>query len=421
MREAARCHTPWRAYLPWTDKRGRFDTLRAVAFALIVAPGLWTAYRWATNDLGARPVNAAIHSTGYWAIWWLIAALVVTTFKALACKPGVVVLRRMVGRAALGYAGIHLVLYMQDQNWRWLAIVSEIVERFYLTIGFVALLGLVVLGVTSSDGWARTLGRNWKRLHRTAYAITALGLIHYLLQVKLDVSMPMLAAGIFTWLMLWRALPSGRDRETAPLLGISLAAAALTVAYEYAWYRFGTAVDPVRVVLGELDVSFGLRPAGQVLMLGLLATAAAELRRIGLGRYGSTLAYTVGIYALGGLVDEAVAFFAGWYMDDIVPAGLSATGLDIIWVSLFALLGYARWTLRGQWQRHLVDAAWLACIAYNLVLLAMGSPSLGSTFAAVMVGLSALLGQRLWLVSRQAALLVLPVAALFAYEAANLM
>ena len=415
------CRPSWRSYLPWTDKRGRFDLLRAATFALLVAPGLWTAYRWWTDGLGARPVNAAIHSTGYWAIWFLIASLVVTTFKALACKPGVVVMRRMVGRAALAYAGIHLMLYCVDQNWRMLTVVSEIAERFYLTIGFVALLGLIVLGVTSSDGWARHLGRNWKRLHRTVYAITALSLVHYTLQVKLDVSLPMLAAGVFTWLMLWRALPSGRDRETVPLLGISLLAAVLTAAYEYAWYRFGTHVDPVRVVLGEFNVSFGLRPAGQVLMLGLLAALATELRRVGMGRFGGTLAYAVLVYALGGLVDEGVAFFTGWYMDDVIPNGFSVLGLDVIWVSLFALLGYARWTLREQWQRHLVDAVWLACIGYNLTLLATGSPSIGSVGATVMVVLSILLGQRLWLVSRQAALLVLPVAALFAYEAANLM
>ncbi len=410
----------WPDLVPWTDRRGRLHPVRAVTFGLLLLPGLWIAVRFCADMMGARPVNAAIHATGYWAIWMLVASLVVSPLKSLAGTPNIVVVRRMVGNAALCYALIHLLLYAADQNWRVLAIASEILKRFYLTIGFAALLGLVALGATSTDGWIRHLGRDWKRLHRLAYGITVLGLVHYVLQSKLDVSQAILAAGVFTWLMLWRALPAGRDQQIWPLLGISLLSAGLATAYEYCWYRFGTSVDPLRVVRAELDVAYGLRPCGQVLMLGLLATSAAGLRRVADGRLGGTLAFTTGLFALGGLVGTAVAFFTGWPMDDVVPDSLSALSLDAIWVALFALLGVARWTLRHCWQRHLIDAVWLSCIAYNLALLATGARDVGVICAAVVAAALVLLGQRVWLVSRQAALLILPAALLLLYQAAAL-
>ena len=65
-------------------------------------------------------------------------------------------------------------LYIADQKWDLVRVASEIVLRFYLTIGFVALLGLVVLGATSTDAAIRRLGGNWNRLHKIVYVIGVL-------------------------------------------------------------------------------------------------------------------------------------------------------------------------------------------------------------------------------------------------------
>ena len=94
-----------------------------------------------------------------------------------------------------------------DHNYRLGFAASEIALRFYLTIGFTVLLGLVVLGVTSTDGWARRLGRRWKRLHRVIYVLGAIALLHYFIQSKSNVSEPAFFSGLFVWLLLWRALP----------------------------------------------------------------------------------------------------------------------------------------------------------------------------------------------------------------------
>lgn len=353
--------------IPWTDRRGRLHPLRATVFALLLVPGLWLAARWFGHRLGPEPVNAAIHSTGYWTVWLLLASLAITPLKALAAMPNVVVIRRMIGNAALVYALIHLALYATDQHWRLMTIASEILKRFYLTIGFVALCGLVLLGLTSTDGWTRALGRTWKRLHRLVYGLLVLGLIHYVLQSKLDVSQALLAAGVYTWFMLWRVLPAGRDREWAPLFGIALASAILTLAYEYGWYRFGTRINPMKVLTGEFDIAFGLHPAGQVLLLGLLAVAAAELRRMSMAAFGATIGYAILIYGLGGLAVAGVSLFLGWTTDLILPETWSFDAAVGALVALLAALGALRWWTRAD-RRWLVDGVWAACVLAPVAL-----------------------------------------------------
>ncbi|MBW4976594.1 ferric reductase-like transmembrane domain-containing protein, partial [Roseovarius mucosus] len=83
----------------------------------------------------------------------------------------VIVVRRMLGVTVMAYAVAHLTLYAVDQNLILTKVISEIALRLYLTIGFVALVGLIALGLTSTDAAIRNLGPNWNRLHRLTYTI----------------------------------------------------------------------------------------------------------------------------------------------------------------------------------------------------------------------------------------------------------
>lgn len=417
MRPARPHWHPIAEWAPWTDRRGRLDPLRAAVFALLLLPAAWLALRGWMNMLGARPLNAAIHSTGYWAAWIFMASLVVSPAKALLGAPNIVRVRRMIGVGTACYAGLHLLLYAADQNWRFLAIVTEILVRAYLTIGFVALLGLTALAVTSTDAWVKRLGRNWKRLHKLAYGFAVLALIHFFLQSKADVSQATIAAGVFAWAMIWRALPAGRDRGPVPLIGLAFAAALAALAFEWIWYRFGTHIDPLRVVRGELDVTFGLHPAGLVLLLGLLAAGAAELHGLAQTRFGAGPGFAVLVYALGGLVGWGAGLALGWSMEDLLPEGTSAGMLTVASVLLFALLGLARHRLRVAWQRRLLDVLWAG--AALLPVLEMGAESREvGMYAAALLGAGALvLATRLWTASPAAAALLVPFAGLAAYQA----
>jgi sulfoxide reductase heme-binding subunit YedZ len=254
---------------PWRDRRGRFVAIKAAAFALMVAPGAVLAWRWTQGELGARALNAAIHGTGLWAIRFLLISLAVTPFRFVLDAPKLFIIRRMLGLAALAYAGAHLSLYVVDQGFDPIKVVTEIFSRLYLTIGFVALLGLTVLGITSADRLVKRLGARWKKLHRLVYPIAALGLLHHFMQAKADVSSAVLVTGFFAWLMMVRLLPFRWRRHPAALLGLTAIAAAATMGIEFAWYDIATKINAWRVLHANFAFGYGLRPAIWVALIGL--------------------------------------------------------------------------------------------------------------------------------------------------------
>ena len=76
--------------------------------------------------------------------------------------------------------------------------------RTYITVGFLALVCLVPLAVTSTDNWRRRLGRKWVKLHRLVYLIVSLGLLHYFWLIKDDYAEWVFYFALFLALMLER-------------------------------------------------------------------------------------------------------------------------------------------------------------------------------------------------------------------------
>ena len=259
--------------MPWTDHAGKFSPLKAVAFAFVLYPALWLALRWAGGDLGPRPLTEAIHRSGDWAVRFLVLALAVTPARTVFAWARVMLLRRMLGVAAAGYALLHLLLYVADQKWNLWTVASEIVLRFYLTVGFVVVVGLSVLAWTSTDGWQKRLRQRWKTLHRLAYPLTGLALFHYALQAKINASEAVFWFGLFAWMMLCRAWPAGRQVVLVPV------AAALTAASEIAWYWAATKVPVGRVIEANLGFDPWVRPASRVLVVGVVVLVVAGIRR----------------------------------------------------------------------------------------------------------------------------------------------
>jgi sulfoxide reductase heme-binding subunit YedZ len=261
--------------LPWFDRTGRFSPLRFVVFWCVATPALWIAFEAWQGWLGSRPVNEAIHQTGAWAVRLLAVTLAVTPLKLALRWPKLIAVRRMLGLSVLAYALLHFGLYIFDQHFDLPHVAAEIVLRIYLAIGFVALAGLCVLGATSTDAMIRKLGANWTRLHRIVYAIAALGTVHFFMQSKLDVTQPIIMAGIFGLLMLYRvAQRVGGDLAAPSWALLAVAAASVTALGEALWFNFSVGA-PLDVVLGaNLDFSFTIRPAWYVLGVGALLVFA---------------------------------------------------------------------------------------------------------------------------------------------------
>lgn len=264
---------------PWLDRAGRLSPLKLAVFIALLAPGVWIACALWFGLLGPKPVNAAIHETGDWAVRWLIVTLAVTPLRRIGSFPKLILVRRMLGLAALGYALVHLSLYVVDQSFDLGRVASEIALRFYLTIGFTALLGLIALGSTSTDAAVRRLGPAWHRLHTIVYAIAVLALVHKALQSKIDVSDAVTWTGFFLFLMGYRALHRrGLADRPWSLPALALAAALATAAIEALWYAVATGVSALLVLQANLD-PMEIRPAWWVLGVGLAVAALGAFRR----------------------------------------------------------------------------------------------------------------------------------------------
>jgi methionine sulfoxide reductase heme-binding subunit len=264
--------------LPWRDRAGRLAPFKLAVFLALFVPGVVLAAQFAMGTLGARPLNAVIHGTGLWTIRLLLVTLAVTPARAVLDWQRLPLARRMLGVGALAYGLIHLTLYSIDQNGHMLHVAAEIIRRFYLTIGFTALLGLVALGITSTDASVRRMGRNWQRLHWLAYPIGVLAVFHATLQSKVDVSEAMVMAGCFVWLMLWRLLPVEWQRRPFALVPLAGLASAATAGLEYTWYALATRIPADRVLAANLDFEDGPRPAVWVLIAALCIAILAVAR-----------------------------------------------------------------------------------------------------------------------------------------------
>lgn len=265
---------------PWYDRSGRLSWLKLGVFLLLLVPGLWLALRWRLYGLGARPFTEAILETGLWAVRFLWLSLAITPLRRLANWPRLIVVRRMIGVAALGYAATHLLLYAIEQG-DLVRVVNEIVRRTYLLIGFGALVVLVALGLTSTDGWMRRLGgRTWRRLHRAVYAAAVLGTLHFLMQAKAALAEATLMTGLLVWLLGYRLVASPRGTPSrARLIGLAVAASVATALWEAGWYAIMKNLDGWRLLVANFDPALGPRPAAWVLASGLAVVLLVLARR----------------------------------------------------------------------------------------------------------------------------------------------
>jgi len=271
---------------PWRDYSGRISPLKLLVFLALFVPATWIAVGLTTRtgDFAARPLMEAIHQAGLWTIRLLMLALLVTPLRQSLQWPRLMLVRRMIGVAAFAYITLHFTLFVTDQAFDLVKVASEIVLRFYLTLGFIALLGLATLAATSTDAMMRRLGRNWTRLHRIIYGIGVLAVIHYFMQSKLDEWEPTILAGLFGWLLLYRVaalgFPKNRPLPLWALLMLALLAAALTAGGEAVFFWLTLGADPLRVLGINLSLMLGVRPSWYVLGAGLAVVLASALRSL---------------------------------------------------------------------------------------------------------------------------------------------
>ncbi|UZW62914.1 protein-methionine-sulfoxide reductase heme-binding subunit MsrQ [Lysobacter enzymogenes] len=192
--------------------------LLALTPAAILGWQVWEEFSTGQGGLGADPVAEIEHRLGLWALRFLMIALAVTPLRQLSGQAVLLRFRRLLGLYAFFYASLHFAAYLVlDLRGYWTQVFEEIAKRPYITVGFLAWLGLVPLAITSTQGMMRRLGRLWGRLHQLVYAIAVLAVLHFWWLVKSDIREPALYAGILAALLGWRVWKRLSKRRPKPL------------------------------------------------------------------------------------------------------------------------------------------------------------------------------------------------------------
>jgi sulfoxide reductase heme-binding subunit YedZ len=155
-----------------------------------------------TGRLGANPPEEIQDRFGIWALRFIMITLAITPLRRLTGWNWLARFRRMLGLFTFFYVLMHFLTWLiLDQGVLLSAILEDIVERPFITIGFAAFLLLIALAATSTNAMRRRMGRRWQTLHNAAYLIGILGVWHYWWQVKKDITEPLTYAVILAVLL----------------------------------------------------------------------------------------------------------------------------------------------------------------------------------------------------------------------------
>jgi sulfoxide reductase heme-binding subunit YedZ len=187
---------------------GPWRALKPLVFLLALAPLvslLAALLGLGDRSLGPNPVRELLHATGEYALNALLLTLLVAPLRDLSGQWQWLTVRRLLGLWAFAYALLHATVYVVlelDLDFSDLA--REISRRPFIIVGFLSLLALLPLAITSTDRMMRRLKKRWQHLHYLIYPAAALAIWHFYWQVKADVLEPLIYGSALILLLAWR-------------------------------------------------------------------------------------------------------------------------------------------------------------------------------------------------------------------------
>jgi sulfoxide reductase heme-binding subunit YedZ len=154
--------------------------IKTTVFLLSLAPLARLIWLSVHEGLGANPIEFITRSTGTWALVFLCITLAMTPLRLITGLTNWIKLRRMLGLFCYFYAAIHFsIWFWLDQNLDLQSMWSDVVKRPFITMGFLSLVLLTPLALTSNQWAVRQLGRRWTLLHKLVYVIACTAIVHY--------------------------------------------------------------------------------------------------------------------------------------------------------------------------------------------------------------------------------------------------
>lgn len=176
--------------------------IKRYIFLLCLAPILRLVWLGFNDSLSANPIEFIERSTGFWALFMLLATLTLTPIRLMTGRTWQLQFRRMLGLFMFFYACMHVLIYLWlDFSFDWQGITKDIIKHPRILVGFAAFVLAVPLAITSNSMMMKLLRERWKKLHQLVYLIAILGVIHFWWLVKKDIREPLLYAVVLILLL----------------------------------------------------------------------------------------------------------------------------------------------------------------------------------------------------------------------------
>jgi sulfoxide reductase heme-binding subunit YedZ len=176
-----------------------------------LAPLTLLIWDFTQDNLSFNPIQEITLRTGKVALVLLVMTLACTPLHTVLGWKRIPPLRKPLGLYAFLYAGLHFLIFVGlDYTFDLGLIGQAIIEKRYVLLGLAALLLLLPLAITSTRGWMRRLGKNWKRLHRLVYFAGVFAVVHYVWLVKSDIREPLMYGAGLAALLIVRLPPVRR-------------------------------------------------------------------------------------------------------------------------------------------------------------------------------------------------------------------
>lgn len=194
-------------------------SLRAKWLTLLVHGGAWITlavltWLYLTDRLGVDIVNGVYYYTGRIALVLLGLSLAATPISTVFGYSKALLVRRPLGLYACLFAVLHFATFVGLDYGFDLGLILQdaILNKPYIIVGLLALLILLALALTSTQGWQRRLRRGWTRLHRLVYLAALLAALHFFWQAKVPERPEPLVYGAVYLALLAVRLPPIRRR-----------------------------------------------------------------------------------------------------------------------------------------------------------------------------------------------------------------
>ena len=192
-------------------KRRRFHPLQIITYIAVWIPLTILLWDLTHDNLGADIIREATLRTGKTALVLLVLSLACTPVSAILNEKPLLQLRRPLGLYSFMYASIHFAIFISVDYFFDLTLIKEaLLEKRFAIVGLTTGLILLVLAITSTQGWKRRLKKRWGQLHKLAYVAGFLATVHFVWLVKQGVVEPWIWMGVVLILLLARVPPVKR-------------------------------------------------------------------------------------------------------------------------------------------------------------------------------------------------------------------